>query len=155
MKPLIVLLLAFAIAVLLSKLLRKNYNVQPSARVALSVMLVFTAIGHFKYTEGMTMMLPEFIPGRRIIIIATGIFEAAAAVALWIPRLTKPVGWLLIAFLICVLPANIYAALHHVDYQAGNYDGPGIEYLWFRVPLQVLLIGWTYFCAIKERPSTT
>jgi len=48
-----------------------------------------------------------------------------------------------------LLPANIYAALKHVDYQRGTFEGSGTNYLWFRVPLQVLFILWTYLSVIR------
>jgi uncharacterized membrane protein len=59
------------------------------------------------------------------------------------------IAWLLILFFILLLPANIYAALKHVDCQKGTFEGSGVQYLWFRVPLQVLLIVWTYFFIIS------
>lgn len=47
---------------------------------------------------------------------ATGIIEIAAATGLFIPGLSVVTGWLLIVFFILILPANIYAAVKHVDY---------------------------------------
>ena len=51
-----------------------------------------------------------------------------------------------------VLPANLSAAARKVNYQTGTLDGPGRAYLWFRVPMQLLLIFWTYATCI--RPET-
>jgi uncharacterized membrane protein len=64
-------------------------------------------------------------------------------------------GWALILFFILVLPGNIKAAIHHIDYQKGTFDGYGPNYLWFRVPLQILFIGWTYISAIKFNSPVT
>jgi uncharacterized membrane protein len=58
-------------------------------------------------------------------------------------------GWLLILFFILILPANIYAAVRHIDYQKATTEGNGLHYLWFRVPLQLLFIAWAYFFAVK------
>lgn len=115
----------------------------------MSVMLIFTALGHFVYSEGMTMMLPDFVPFKPAIISLTGFIEIAAAVGLLIPRFNVTTAWLLIAFFILILPANIYAAVHSIDYQTGSTDGPGLAYLWFRVPLQILFIAWTYLCCLR------
>jgi uncharacterized membrane protein len=56
-------------------------------------------------------------------------------------------GICVIAFLIVVLPANIYAAIHRVDV-GGHSLGP--MYLLVRVPLQLILIGWTYWFAVRR-----
>jgi len=39
-------------------------------------------------------------------------------------------GWLLIAFFILLVPANIYAAVKRVDFQKANFEGAGLKYLW-------------------------
>jgi uncharacterized membrane protein len=50
---------------------------------------------------------------------------------------------------VLILPANIQAAIKRIDYQKGTTDGPGVNYLWFRVPLQILFITWVYLFAIR------
>jgi hypothetical protein len=50
------------------------------------------------------------------------------------------IGMALIIFFVVMLPANINAAVKHIDYQKGTTDGSGVNYLWFRVPLQVFFI---------------
>lgn len=149
MKPLIVLLSVFAVSLLTTKFVRGNLEFALSGRIAMSAMLLFTAIGHFAFTKGMSMMLPDFIPYKTEVVYLTGIIEIAAAIGLFIPNFRILTAWLLIAFFILILPANIYAAIKHIDYQKGTFDGYGLTYLWFRVPLQILFIVWTYLSAIK------
>ena len=48
-------------------------------------------------------------------------------------------------FFILILPSNIYASVKKINYQKATLDGPGLSYLWFRMPLQVFFIGWVYF----------
>jgi len=48
-----------------------------------------------------------------------------------------------------ILPANSYAAVKKIDLEKANYNGSGLNYLWFRIPLQVLFIGWVYWFALK------
>ena len=67
---------------------------------------------------------------------------------LLIPRLQEITAWLLIVFFIVILPANISAALKHIDYEKGTYEGPGANYLWFRVPLQLFFMAWVYYFVI-------
>jgi uncharacterized membrane protein len=154
MKPLIVLLAAFAISLLAIKIFRKEYNFALAGRIAMSVMLLFTAIGHFAFTEGMAMMLPPIIPFKMGVIYFTGVIEIAASVGLLIPKLKVLTGWMLILFFILIIPANIHAAVNHVDYQNATTEGNGLAYLWFRVPLQVLFIVWTYLSAVnRHKPN--
>ena len=97
----------------------------------------------------MAMMMPDFIPYKFELVYFTGIIEIAAAIGLLIPKLKVITAWLLIAFFILLLPANINAAINHIDYEKGTFDGDGVGYLWFRVPLQILFIVWTYISSIK------
>lgn len=150
MKPLVVLLSSFVIAIFVVKIVKKEYDVALSASIAMSVMLCFTAIGHFAFTQGMAMMIPKFIPFKESFVYLTGIFEILMAIGLLIPRFKYISGWALIVFLLTMLPANIYASINHVNYQKGTFDGPGISYLWFRIPLQIVFIIWTYFSAVRS-----
>ena len=115
----------------------------------MSMMLVFTAIGHFAFTKGMSMMIPKFIPLKESFVYLTGIFELLLAIGLLIPKLKVLSGWSLILFLLLMLPANIYASFNNVNYQKGTLDGNGLVYLWFRIPLQILFIIWAYISTIR------
>jgi len=150
MKPLFVLLFSFILSLLTTKLVSGNFEITLSARIAMSVMLVFTAMAHFAFTNGMAMMLPDFIPFKIKIIYLTGIIEIAAAIGLFIPDFKTITALFLILFFIIILPANIYAAIKNVDYQKATFNGNGLRYLWFRIPLQILFIAWTYFLWIKS-----
>ncbi|MFC0772674.1 DoxX family protein [Terrimonas alba] len=150
MKPLFVLLLVFIIAVVVLKLTTGNYQLPLSARIAMCVMLCFTAIAHFVFSKGMTMMVPGFIPYKKELVYFTGVLEIVLGIGLLIPSFRVVAAWLLIGFFILMLPANIHAAIHKIDYQKGSLNGPGLTYLWFRVPLQLLFISWTYFSTIMK-----
>lgn len=149
MKPLIVLLIVFVLSLLVIRLTSHEYNVPLSARIAMASMLLFTAISHFIFTEGMIMMLPDFVPYKRAIVYLTGFIEIAAAIGLLVSRFQVLTGWLLILFFILILPANIKSAIAKVNFQTAANDGDGLIYLWFRIPLQVIFIIWTYICAIR------
>jgi uncharacterized membrane protein len=142
MKPLIVLLASFALALAGIRLTLGYFDLTLAGRIAMSIMLLFTAIGHFAFTKGMALMIPPFIPFKTALVYLTGIFEIAAAAGLLIPLLYITTAWLLITFFVLMLPANIYAAINKIDYQKGDNNGSGISYLWFRVPLQIFFIGW-------------
>ena len=148
MKPLIVLILGFLVCLVALKLCTGFWIYSFSGNVAMSFMLIFTAIGHFIYTNGMQMMFPEGFPLKIFLVYLTGIVEIAAAIGLIIPNTQLLTSYWLIAFFILVLPVNIQAAIKRVDYQKGIYKGPGKSYLWFRIPLQVFFIAWVYYCNI-------
>jgi uncharacterized membrane protein len=149
MKPLIVLISVFFISLLVNKIFSSQYEWAFSGRIAMSAMLLFTAAGHFAFAKGMSSMLPEFIPFKPEIIYFTGFVEIAAAIGLFIPNLRILTAWLLIVFFILILPSNIYASLKQVDFQENDFVGQGKSYLWFRIPLQMLFIVWTYLSSIK------
>jgi len=149
MKPLIILLITFAISLFAIKFLWKEYDFTLSARIAMSMMLIFTAIGHFVFTKGMSMMIPRFIPFKESFVYLTGIFEVLLAIGLLISKTKVISGWTLIIFLLLMLPANIYASINNVNYQKGTFDGNGLSYLWFRIPLQILFIIWAYISTIR------
>lgn len=150
MKPLYVLLGSFLVAIIIQRLLNKPIDFHLSGRIAMSVMLVFTAIGHFAFSKGMTEMIPDFLPYKSQIVFLTGIMEILFAIGLLFPAYQTITAWALIAFLLLVLPANIKASIENINYQTGASDGPGLSYLWLRIPLQIFFIGWIYLSAIKK-----
>lgn len=148
MKPLWVLLSVFVLALIATKLISGDFLFALSGRVAMSAMLVFTTIGHFAFSVGMAMMLPGFVPFRKELVLLTGVIELATAIGIQLENWRNLAGWLLIVFFLLILPANIYAAVKKVDYRKANQEGPGISYLYFRIPLQIFFILWTYFSVI-------
>ena len=115
-------------------------------RISLALVFLFTGVGHFIKTEPMSEMLPEWVPARVLLIYMSGVFELMAAVGLLIPRLRWITGIGLIVFPVSVFPANVYSAIEHTGL-GGHEIGPA--YLWVRLPLQLLLIAWTYTFAVR------
>lgn len=106
------------------------------------LMLCFSSIRHFAFTKGMIMMIPAFIPLKKLLVWLTGFMEIAFGILLLFPNYRVVTSWCLIVFLILLLAANIYAAQQHIDFEKGNHEGKGLPYLWFRVPLQLFFIAW-------------
>jgi uncharacterized membrane protein len=145
MKPLFILLGAFLITFLILRRMHGWWDYRLAARIAMAVMLLFTAMAHFAFIKGMEMMLPAFIPLKRGLIYFTGVAEVAGAVGLLMKGWFALAGLLLILQFMLMLPANVHAALLRVNYEKGTFDGKGPGYLWFRVPLQFFFVAWIYF----------
>ncbi len=120
------------------------------ARTGLTLFLLFAALGHFIRTDAMALMLPASVPYRTELIYMTGVFELLGAIGIWIPRLRRLAGFLLIIMLVGILPANIYSAFNYVEF-GGHQYGPA--YLLIRIPFQLLVIWWTYFATIQQGDS--
>lgn len=116
--------------------------------VGLAIAYGFFAVGHFAMTDGMIDMLPAFVPFPRELIWATGVWEIVIAVGLLLPASRRWAGAASIVTLVVFFPANVYAAVNGVGL-GGHQWGP--EYLWVRGPLQLLLIGWSYYFAVRRR----
>lgn len=149
MKPLILLLAVFAVAVFAIKFITHSYDLPFAGRIAMCAMLIFSAIGHFAFTKGMALMMPEFIPYKTELVYLSGVFEITLGIGLLFPGTRVYTAWITIIFFLLILPANIKAAIENLDIQKGTFDGPGLGYLWFRVPLQLFFITWTYFSSIR------
>lgn len=117
----------------------------------MAAMLLFTAMGHFVYREGMAMMVPEYVPAKKQLVYLTGVMEILFAVGLLIPDARRLAADLLILFFLLILPANINAAQKSVNYRKATYEGYGVSYLWLRIPMQVFFILWVaYFGMIVK-----
>lgn len=144
MITLYILLGSFGVICLVLKWRYTSIDFNLAGRISMALMLCFTASGHFMFPVGMAAMLPSFVPMKVEIVWVTGVLEIVFGIGLMSRDLYKVVGWVLMVFLIMILPANIYAAMHSINYMTGELTGPGLNYLWFRIPLQLLFIGWVY-----------
>ena len=117
------------------------------ARVGLSLFFVITASQHFINTQPMAAMIPPAIPYRTEIVYLTGVLELLGAIGVWIPRLVRLTGLLLILMLIAILPANLYSAINRIEF--GGH-GAGVAYLLVRIPFQLFVMWWTYFATEQD-----
>jgi uncharacterized membrane protein len=108
-----------------------------SARYALAVMFVFTAVAHFnKMRHDLAQMIPSFIPQPMLIVYITGVGEFLGAAGLLIPKFRFRAGICLILLLIGMFTANLNAALKGLTIR-----GKPVTPLWLRTPMQILFIG--------------
>lgn len=122
-----------------------------AARVGLAVMFLFTAGSHFSSLKhDLAAMIPPPLTGALWLIYLTGVLEALGAIGLLLPRLRQPAAWGLLALLIALFPANVYAALKGL-----TLGGAAVTPLWLRAPLQAFWIAvlWQTTLATRSRES--
>jgi uncharacterized membrane protein len=118
----------------------------------LGICFVFFSIGHAVKADGMVQMLPPWVPFRLPIIYLTGVLELIIGICLFIPKLQLHAVKAAIVVFIVFFPANIYAALNATG--LGGHQ-LGAIYLLIRLPLQLILIAWTYFLCLKKTSAVT
>ena len=120
----------------------------PRARLILLVLmaaiyLVFGVI-HVVTPDPFLLIMPDWVPFPREVVVLTGICEIAGAIGLVIGRTRWLAGVMLALYAVCVYPANIKHALDHVMVpqlpSSWWYHGP-------RLAFQPVFVWWALFCA--------
>ena len=104
---------------------------------ALALFFAAAGIAHFALTDAFAAIVPPPLPFKREIVWLTGAMELAFAVGLVVPKWRRVTGWGLSAFLLAVLPANVFMAIEGMPLGALESEAA----LWGRVALQFPLIG--------------
>jgi uncharacterized membrane protein len=84
-----------------------------------------------------------------MIVKISGVAEIAGGLGLLLAFTRRAAAWGLVALLICVFPANIYCAVHHV-WLPGIMGESWAQ--WLRLPLQLPLLAWAW---LYTKPSST
>ncbi len=135
------------VQIVVTLLARLRCSWADAVRIGLAAMFMFTGASHFSpIKHDMAAMIPPPLTGALWVIYVTGVLELAGALGLLLTRWRTWAAWGLIALLIALLPANIYAALNGVILR-GNPAYP----LWWRVPLQLFWIGMLWWSTVKNR----
>ena len=145
MSPLVILITSFVMVLASNFVFQNKYSTSRVGRFALTIMLVFTGASHFIKTEEMIQMMPHILPFKAWFVYFTGVVEIVAGVGLLFGRWAKFTSVALIVFFVLILPANIIGTIKRVEL-GGMENGP--LYLFFRVPLQLFFIWWTYYFGI-------
>ena len=104
------------------------------------IVFVLAGINHFLNPQFYLRIMPPYLPCHLFLVYLSGVFEIALGALLLIPKFSRPIAWGLIVLLIAIFPANIYMAMNTELFPELN---PLL--IWFRLPLQFLLIAWAYW----------
>lgn len=120
-----------------------------AGRLSAAVMFIQVGIMHLTRPEELVYMIEGFIPYPTAIIILTGVTEIVLAMGLLWKRTQKMAGWLLMAQLVAMFPANIYVAVMELPAPGGLPASPW--YTWSRLLFQPVFIWWIWKCAVQNR----
>lgn len=111
-------------------------------RIALAAFLLLGFILHFRATDALVAITPDWVPFPREVVQATGVLELGLAAMLLVPRLRKTTGILIALYVIAVWPANIKHAFEHIVLP------PVPDSWWYHAPrlaLQPVIAWWALF----------
>lgn len=110
-----------------------------AARIFTGPLLTLAGINHFANPRWYTAIMPDYLPAHAELVAISGVTELASGVGSMIPATRRKAGWLGIATLIGVFPANLWMAQHPERY-------PKIPRwtLYLRLPLQAWMIWAVY-----------
>lgn len=108
-------------------------------RHLLGLFFIAAGLNHFWHTAFYLAMMPPYLPRPLELIYASGGAELGLGILVLFKRWQAAAAWCLIALSIAVFPANVHMALHPDLFTQFSPAG-----LWFRLPLQVVIIGWAY-----------
>jgi uncharacterized membrane protein len=111
--------------------------------VVLALFCVGAGVLHFLRPSAYVQIVPRYLPYPFALVYISGACEILGGCGVLVPRLRRAAGWGLIALLVAVFPANLHMALGDVQIQ--GLSVPPLL-LWLRLPLQLVLIAWVYWC---------
>ncbi len=113
-------------------------------RLGLIGLYGFIGVVHLAAPDSFLPIMPAWVPQPRLVVIATGLCEIAAALALMLPwpRLRRAAGIGLALYAVCVFPANIKHAVEGISVppipDTWWYHGP-------RLAFQPVMVWWALY----------
>jgi uncharacterized membrane protein len=123
-------------------------SIHPAARRVMRWLMaafyMVAGIAHLTLTDKFLLIVPDWVPLPRVVVLVTGLCEIAGSIALAGTRLRWLAGIMLALYAVCVFPANIKHAIDGIRLppvpDSWLYHGP-------RLALQPMLVWWALFCA--------
>lgn len=105
----------------------------------IAALFVAAGVLHFVKPRLFAAIVPPMLPAPMLLVYLSGAAEIVGGLAVLVPSLRVWAGWWLVALLVAVFPANVYMALNPATF------GIAPIWLWLRLPLQFVLIGWVWW----------
>ncbi len=109
---------------------------------------VFAGVMHFVIPRQYVAIVPDYLPAKRELVVASGVAEIAGGLGVMHPRTRRAASWWSVVTLIAVFPANLQMALHPDRYTIPG----GRAALYGRLPVQLLFIAWALAAGRKLQP---
>ena len=110
----------------------------------LAAFFAVAGVLHFTMTAEFASIVPPTLPYPATIVRFTGLLELLFAAGLLTPKVRRTTGWLLAAYLLAVLPANIHMAMERMPL-GGRVLSDAV--LWGRVAMQFPLMALVVWAA--------
>jgi uncharacterized membrane protein len=121
-----------------------TFSMRAVMRIVVAASMLFGFVLHFRATDSLVTITPDWVPFPREVVLATGILELIFAAALLIPKLRKLTGVAIAVYVIAVWPANIKHAIEHI------VTPPIPDSWWYHAPrlaLQPVIAWWALYAA--------
>ena len=118
------------------------------SRWLLATLFMVAGIAHLARPDSYVAIMPPWLPSPLLLVIVSGVCEILGGAGLLVPRVRRAAGWGLLALLVAVFPANVQMLMNARAEQSGTLAQ---LVLWARLPLQVVLIWWVWWAAVRRR----
>ncbi|MBA2274402.1 MAG: hypothetical protein H0W21_10960 [Actinobacteria bacterium] len=117
------------------------------AQVFAGPVMVLLGVNHFVLPQLYVSAVPDVLGAPLALVYISGVAEIAGGLGTMHARTRRAAGWLLIATLIAIYPANVHMAIY-----PNRYPGipGGSVTLVARLPLQILFIYWVWLTALQD-----
>jgi uncharacterized membrane protein len=109
----------------------------------LVLLMAGSGVTHLRKPEVYLPIVPRVLGDPEPYVLWSGVAELLAAGLLIVPATRRAGGWLTVAILAAVFPANVQMALDGPR-AAGGWFAGSAAMLWLRLPLQPLLVWWAW-----------
>ena len=104
-------------------------------------LFIVAGLLHFVFPRFYQAIIPPYLPAPAMLVVISGVAEIIGGVGFLLDRWRRLAGMGLIVLLVLVFPANVHMLRQAIDRGEG---GAGEALLWARLPLQGLLIWWSW-----------
>ena len=117
-----------------------------AARTLIGVLFLLAGVMHFVVPSLYVSIMPPYLPYHRVLVYASGVAEVLGGLGVLLPATRRLAGWGLILLLLAVFPANVHMFTDTLGEQGWTLYTIG---LLLRLPLQFVLMGVVYWCALS------